>query len=115
MANIFSTSCLKPLLSQLTIRSKDQIVGRWEQKHRERALMQMHTFYFGQSCTLAMAKCLDRLDLSYDLLKSFADNSDNRQTFYDQLNLYGFTRKAWCEKLWEHFNKNADHAHIYHY
>jgi len=91
------------------------MVERWEQKKQERILREKYEFHFGNNYTLAMAKCLERLNLSYDLLKSFADNSDNRQTFYDQLNLYGFTRKAWCEKLWEHFNKNADHAHIYHY
>ena len=104
MQRIFSTNNLKPLLSLLTIRSKAQIVEHWQQKHQELATMQQYTIHFGRSCTKAMSKRLSQLKLSYDALKSvFDDNIDNRQAFNKQLHKSGITRKAWCEKMWEHF------------
>ena len=46
-----------------------------------------------------MAKCLSRLKISYEMLKSaFEDNVDDSQAFHDFLHGAGITRKAWCEK-----------------
>ena len=104
MQQIFSTTILEPLLSLLTIRSKAQIVEHWQQRHLELATMQQYTIHFGRSCTKAMSKRLSQLKLSYDTLKSvFDDNIDNRQGFNEQLHTSAITRKAWCEKIWEHF------------
>ena len=95
MDRIFSSTALESFLSLLTIRSKDQIVAQWKQKHQELATMQKYTVHFGRSCTKVM---------SYDTLKSaFADNVDDRQAFYDYLRGAGINRKAWHEKIWDHF------------
>ena len=66
--------------------------------------MQKYTVHFGRSCTKAMSKCLSQLELSYDTMKSaFEDNIDDRHAFYDYLRRAGLNRKAWREKLWDHF------------
>ena len=104
MNQIFSSAALKLLLSLLTIRSKDQIVAHWKQKHQELATMQQYTVHFGRICTKAMLKRLGQLELSYDALKSaFADNIDDRLAFYNHLRSAGINRKGWHEKIWDHF------------
>ena len=91
-------------LSLLTICSKAQIVEHWQQKHLDLATMQQYTIHFERSCTKAMSKHLSQLKLSYNTLKSvFDDNIDDHQAFNKKLHASGITRKAWCEKIWEHF------------
>ena len=95
MKQIFSSEALSPLLTQLTIRSREQIVAHWHHKHQELATVQKYAVRFGRSCTKAMAKCLSRLKLAYEDLKStFDDNIDDRQAFYDCLRKAEITRKA---------------------
>ena len=104
MSKIFCSAALQPLLSLLTIRSKQQIAAQWKLKHQELATMQKYTVHFGRSCTKAMSKRLSQLELSYDTMKSaFEDNIDDRQAFYDYLRRAGLNRKAWREKIWDHF------------
>ena len=104
MKRFFSNSALSLILTQLTVRCREQIVAQWQQKHQELATVQQYAVRFGRSCTKAMAKCLSRLNMTYEMLKSaFEDNVDDRQAFYDFLRGAGITRKAWCEKIWNHF------------
>ena len=104
MGKIFCSPALKPLLSLLTIRSKQQIVAQWKLKNQELVTMQKYTVHFGRSCTKAMSKRLSQLELSYDTMKSaFEDNVDDRQAFYDYLKGAGINRKAWYEIIWDHF------------
>ena len=103
MKRIFSNSALSPVVTQLTIR-REQIVAQWQHKHQELATVQEYAVCLGRGCTKAMAKCLSRLKITYEMLKSaFEDNVDDRQAFHDFLRGAGITRKAWCEKIWNHF------------
>ena len=104
MERIFSSTALSPLLTQLTIRSREQIVAQWHLKHQELSTVQKYVVCFGRICTKAIAKRLGELDLPYDMLKSaFEDNMDDSQAFHECLRKAGITRKGWRDKIWTHF------------
>lgn len=104
MKRIFCSEALSPLLNQLTIRNREQIVANWQLKHQELSTIQKYAVQFGRSCTKAMAKRLSQLKLPYEMLQStFEDNFDDRQAFYGYLRKAGITRKVWREKIWTHF------------
>ena len=95
MKRIFYSDLLYPLLSNLTIQSKSNIVAYWQMLHHERIVSQQFIIHFERACTRTMAKRLNEHSITYKILKStFTDNCDDRQAFDSQLHKAGVKRKA---------------------
>ena len=104
MKKIFCCNLLHPVLSNLSIRSKSDIVGHWRTLHHERATSQQFIIHLGSSCTKTMAKCLNEHNITIEMLKSvFEQNCDDRQAFNNELQIAGVKRKGWRDKIWNHF------------
>ena len=104
MKRIFSSDLLHPLLSNLTIQSKSNIVAYWQRLHHERIVSQQFIIHLWRAYTKMMAKRLNEHGITYEMLKStFEDNCDDRQAFDSQLHEAGVKRKAWRDKIWDHF------------
>jgi len=109
MKRIFTTTFLKPflspLLTHLTIRNKAEIVAEWKIKYQNLATLKEYAV-LGQYCTLAMAKCLKRLNISYKTLQTaFEEHYNDRKAFNTHLYDKGITRKVWQGKIWDHFRR----------
>ena len=101
---IFSSNLLHPLLSNLTIHSKNDVVVYWQTLHHERVTSQQFIIHLRSSCTKTMAKRLNEYNITFEMLKStFEDNCDDRQAFNNQLQIARVKRKAWHDKIWNHF------------
>ena len=104
MKRIFCSNLLHPVLSNLSIRSKSDIVGHWQTLHHERVTSQQFIIHLGSSCTKTMAKRLNESNITIDVLKSvFEQNCDDRQAFNNELQMAGVKRKGWRDKIWNHF------------
>ena len=96
MKRIFSSNLLHSVLSNLTIRSKTDIVGYWQTLHHERVTShcsQQFIIHFGSLCTKRMAKRLNEYNFTFEMLKStFQQNCDDRQDFNNELQIAGIKR-----------------------
>ena len=70
MKKIFCCNLLHPVLSNLSIRSKSDIVGHWQTLHHERATSQQFIIHLGSLCTKTMAKRLNEHNITIEMLKS---------------------------------------------
>ena len=104
MKKIFSSNLLHPLLSNLIIRSKNDVVVYWQTLHHKRVTSQQFIIHLRSSCTKTMTKRLNEHNITFEMLKStFEDNCDDRQAFNNQLQIARVKRKAWHDKIWNNF------------
>ena len=104
MKRIFPSNLLYPVLSNLSIRSKSDIVGHWQTLNHERVTSQQFIIHLGTSCTKMMAKRLNEHNTTIDVLKFIFEQSfDDCQSFNNKLQMTEVKRKGWSDKIWNHF------------
>lgn len=98
---IFSTSTLQPVLEQLTVRSKAQVVADWTQKQNNWKSKQDFTSKI-EKCTDKMALHLKEKGFSYKRMESIFSSCVSHEEFDKHLERAKI-RKPWRKILWQHF------------
>lgn len=106
MQAVFSKDTMKPVLSQLSLRTHGQIVAYWQERSKEWLSAQQFVTRMGRDCTRTMAVRLNEWNITYEnLQETFDEHMRDEESFNKHLCDAGVTRKAWRSKIWFHFSK----------
>lgn len=101
---MFTTSTLRPILTNLTLRSKGEVWDKWFKKWTERLISQPYIAKMGNYCTVNMAVCLHDRGITYDQLREAFATSNSEEEFDKWMQSAGVRRKKWRNNIEEHFS-----------
>ena len=100
---MFTTTTLKPILTNLTIRSKGEVWNKWYKLWRVRLISQSYIAKMGHYCTVKMAVCLHDQGITYDQLCAAFVISNSEEEFDEWMQSAGVRLKRWRNNIEEHF------------
>jgi len=105
MEQIFTSSSLARVLSELTIRGVEKLAQTWTLQVQTFKRVSKLLLKFGQAATKCMAKRLDEHGLSYEHMLEQYKLARSNDEYKQWLQSVGIKRKAWHGKIVEHFKK----------
>ena len=106
MKKVFTTATLTPILTNLTLRTKESIEKVWSEKRNDRSISQQYIAKMGKRCSEKLAICLHEKSVTYDQLHE-AFQAYSAMEFDDWLKKSGVRLKKWRNNIQIHFSSHT--------
>ena len=103
MKQIFMTAMLRPVLTNLTVRTKEEMWKNSSKRWSDRRISQPYIEKMGKLCSVKLALCLNRKEITYDQLCAVSVISSSEE-FDEWLEEAGIRRKKWRDNIRNHFS-----------
>ena len=104
LKRVFTTVTLSPILTNLTLRSNEEVWKKWYKKWRERLISQPYITKMRSFCSVKMAVCLHDWGITYDQLCAAFALSNSEEEFDQWMQSAGVRLKRWRDNIENYFS-----------